>query len=139
MEKNLSFIKAEYCISAPYQQSIGSLMYLALMTRPDISYSVSNLSQFNNCYDNSHWEYAKRLLKYLKKTRDSGLKFQKGSGFLQGFVDADWGSNKSDKRSYTGFCFSLSNSLVSWESTKQKTVALSSTEAEYMALSETTK
>lgn len=96
MEKNLSLIKAEYCISAPYQQLIGSLMHVPLMTRPDISYSVSYLSQFNNCYDNSHWEYAKRLLKYLKKTRDFGLKFQKGSEFLQGFVDADWGSNKSE-------------------------------------------
>lgn len=140
MEKNLNLNKnKETSFSVPYQQLIGSLMYLSVMTRPDISYSVSYLSQFNNCFNNEHWQHAKRLLKYLKKTKDHCLVYKRNSNYLEGFVDADWGSNILDRRSYTGFCFTFSKSLVSWESTKQKTVALSSTEAEYMALTEATK
>lgn len=140
MEKNLNLNRnKETSFSVPYQQLIGSLMYLSVMTRPDISYSVSYLSQFNNCFNNEHWQHAKRLLKYLKKTKDHCLVYKRNSNSLEGFVDADWGSNILDRRSYTGFCFTFSKSLVSWESTKQKTVALSSTEAEYMALTEATK
>lgn len=140
MEKSLNLcrVKENEC-NLPYQQLIGSLMYLSVMTRPDISYSVSFLSQFNNSFNNEHWQHAKRLLKYLKKTKCFCLKFVKDSKNLIGYVDADWGSNAVDRRSYTGFCFTFSNSLISWESTKQKTVALSSTEAEYMALSEAAK
>lgn len=123
----------------PYQQLIGSLMYLSVLTRPDISFAVSYLSQFNNCYNESHWKQAKRVLRYLKQTKNRGLKFLKDDADLEGFVDADWGSNSLDRKSYTGFCFKLSGSAVSWESRKQRTVALSSTEAEYMALSEASK
>lgn len=120
MEKNLNLIKNENCsFSTPYQQLIGGLMYLAIMTRPDISYSVSYLSQFNNCYDEVHWHCAKRILKYLKKTKHHCLKFVKNTKPLEGFVDADWGNNVIDRKSYTGFCFIFSNSAVSWESTKQ--------------------
>lgn len=141
MEKGLSLSKDENnCDSSlPYRQLIGGLMYLAVMTRPDISYSVSYLSQFNNFFNTSHWKTAKRVLKYLQKTKNVCLKYKKGSGQLLGYVDADWGSDITDRRSYTGFCFTHSNSVISWESTKQKTVALSSTEAEYMALSEASK
>lgn len=114
-------------------------MYLAVMTRPDISYSVSYLSQYNDCFDTSHWKSAKRILRYLQHTKNFCLKYKKGSSQLLGFVDADWGSNVIDRRSYTGFCFKYSDCVVSWESTKQKTVALSTTEAEYMALSEASK
>lgn len=118
----------------PYQNLIGSLMYLSVLTRPDISYSLSYLSQFNNNYDKSHWKCAKRILRYLKGTADYSIKYSKNDYELQGFVDSDWGSDNMDRKSYTGFCFQLSNGPVSWESRKQKTVALSSTEAEYMAI-----
>lgn len=121
----------------PYQQLIGGLMYLAVLTRPDIAFSVSFLSQFNNCYNNETWAYAKRILKYLKKTKHYGLKYtNEGNSKLVGFVDSDWGNNVVDRRSYTGLCFMLSGSVISWEAKKQKTVALSSTEAEYMGVAE---
>lgn len=120
----------------PYQKLIGSLMYLAIMTRPDIAYTVSYLSQFNNSYSQIHWNYAKRVLKYLLRTKDYCLKYSKGRAEITGFVDADWASDTIDRRSYTGFCFLKSGSAISWESKKQRTVALSSCEAEYMALSE---
>lgn len=112
-------------------------MYLAVLTRPDIAYSVSFLSQFNNCYNNETWAYAKRILRYLKKTKYFGLKYTRYGNFkLEGFVDADWGNNVTDRRSYTGLCFMLAGSVVSWEAKKQKTVALSSTEAEYMGITD---
>lgn len=123
----------------PYQQLIGSLMYLSVLTRPDIAYSVSFLSQYNNCNNETHWKHLKRLLKYLQKTKSYGLVYRKDDCYLHGFVDADWASCALDRRSYTGFCFMMSGCVISYESRKQRTVALSSTEAEYMALSEACK
>lgn len=74
MEDKLHITKEENCnLHVPYQQLIGSLMYLAVLTRPDIMYSVSFLSQFNNSFNNKHWMYAKRILKYLKKTKSFGF------------------------------------------------------------------
>lgn len=133
--------KNETCdIKLPFQQLIGNLMYLAVLTRPDIAYAVSFLSQFNNCYNKVHWQCAKRILRYLKGTKNVSMKFEKTDSLnLVGFVDADWGSNKRDRKSYSGYIFKLSGAAISWKSCKQKTVALSSTEAEYMALSEATK
>lgn len=124
----------------PFQRLIGSLMYLAVLTRPDIAFSVNYLSQFNNCYTDEHWSYAKRILKYLKRTKNFGLKYLKESNSeITGFVDADWASNHLDRKSYTGYCFKFCGSVISWECKKQKTVALSSTEAEYMGITEACK
>lgn len=123
----------------PYQELIGSLMYLAVCTRPDVSFVVSSLSQFNTCYSDEHWTAAKRVLRYLKGTASLGIHFSNKLSDLQGFADADWGSCSEDRRSYSGFVFTMGNGPVSWESKKQRTVALSTTEAEYMALTEATK
>lgn len=142
MEVNLKLEKGENnnCDNRyPYQQLIGSLMYLSVLTRPDIAYSVSFLSQYNNSYNDTHWKHLKRLLKYLQKTKSYGLVFKKDSCNLHGFVDADWASCTLDRRSYTGFCFMMSGCVISYESRKQRTVALSSAESEYMALGEACK
>lgn len=139
MEIKLNVNKGEIDINShvPYQQLIGSLMYLSVMTRPDISYSISFLSQFNKCYTKEHWEYAKRVLKYLKRTKCYGIKYCKeGNSEITGYVDADWAYDSVDRRSYTGMCFLLSDGVISWECSKQKCVALSSTESEYIGLSE---
>lgn len=139
MEVKLNVKKGQVGINShvPYQQLIGSLMYLSVLTRPDISYSISYLSQFNNCHTKEHWEYAKRILKYLKRTKCYGIKYCKeGNSEITGYVDADWASNSIDRRSYTGMCFLLSDGVISWECRKQKCIALSSTEAEYVGLSE---
>lgn len=114
-------------------------MYLATSTRPDIANAVSQLSQFLNCFDKAHWTAAKRVLRYLKKTINFGLIFKQSNESLFGYTDADWGNCSNDRKSYTGYCFMLSGSTITWESRKQATVALSSTEAEYMALSDATK
>ena len=126
-------------IEKPYQNLIGSLMYLAVATRPDISYAVSYLSQFNTCYNNLHWTAAKRVLRYLMGTKEIGLTFRKTGEKIIGFADADWGSCTVDRKSYTGCCFIFAGAAVSWESKKQRTVALSTAEAEYMSLTEASK
>jgi len=123
----------------PYREIVGSLNYLAVATRPDIAHSVSVLSQFNSCYDESHWKAAKRILRYLKGSLDLGIIYKKNNKNLQGYVDADWANCIIDRRSYTGYVFVLSSGAISWESRKQRTVALSSTEAEYMGLTEAAK
>jgi len=126
----------------PYQELIGCLLYLSVCTRPDISYAVSFLSQFNNCYTRTHWQMAVRVVAYLKATPRLGLNYVKNKNAtfgLIGYADADWAGNLSDYKSYSGYCFSLDNNLISWESKKQKLAAQSSTESEYIAVTEATK
>ncbi|XP_071578912.1 uncharacterized protein [Temnothorax nylanderi] len=123
----------------PYRNVIGSLMYLATSTRPDIAYAISILSQFSENPGQDHWKAAKRVLRYLKKTENLGITFTKTGNELVGFSDADWGASIDDRRSYTGYVFKLAGGAISWSSRKQKTVAMSSAEAEYMALSEAAK
>ncbi|XP_036340918.1 secreted RxLR effector protein 161-like [Rhagoletis pomonella] len=97
------------------------------------------MSQFNTNYNEDHWKAAKRILRYLNGTKDHGLIYVKNGKQLYGLVDADWGANLTDRRSYSGYAFLLAGAVISWEARKQRTVALSSTEAEYMAISESTK
>lgn len=102
----------------PYQALIGCLLYIGLCTRPDIMYSVNLLSQFNTCYNQSHWLAAKRVLRYLKGTKDFCLTFNKTGNNIIGFVDADWGMDINDRRSYTGYAFKVGGGLVSWSCRK---------------------
>lgn len=142
MVKNVSLDKtnSEDCQSElPYQQLLGSLMYISVLTRPDITFAVNYLSQFNNCFTEEHWKSAKRILRYLQGTKGYSLAFKRDNSKLIGYVDADFANDPIDRRSYTGFVFKMSGGAVSWECNKQKTVALSSTEAEYMAITEASK
>ena len=75
----------------PYRQLIGALMYVAVGTRPDILYAVNMLSQFNVHHDHTHWMTAKRLLRYLKKTINYKLKYEKDAEGVTGYANADWG------------------------------------------------
>ncbi|GBM37212.1 Retrovirus-related Pol polyprotein from transposon TNT 1-94 [Araneus ventricosus] len=111
----------------PYRELIGSLNYLAICTRPDIAYSISKLSQYLTCYDKSHWLAAKRVLRYLKKTINFGLDFELDDKVVYGYSVTDWGNSQEDRKSY----LMLSNSVISWESRKQKTVALPSQNASH--------
>ncbi|XP_037942820.1 secreted RxLR effector protein 161-like [Teleopsis dalmanni] len=123
----------------PYQSLIGALMYLVVTTRPDIAFAVNFLSQFNSNYNVEHWKAAKRILRYLKGTSNYGLLYEKNNEELYSLVDADWGADLNDRRSYSGYAFIISGAAICWEARKQRTVALSSTESEYMAISEATK
>lgn len=136
---NPSIEEKEAAQHLPYQRLIGSLMYLSVGTRPDITHAVSVLSQFNSNFGTIHWNAAKRVLRYLKSTMHLKLHFQKKNTIaIKGYADADYGACLNDRRSYTGFVFYL-NGPISWESRKQRTVVLSTTEAEYMALSDASK
>lgn len=123
----------------PYQSLIGSLMYLAVNTRPDIAYAISYLSQFNTCFNTSHWIAAKRVLRYLKGTINYSLTYECSDLNVKGYVDADWANNVLDRKSYSGFIFDMCNGPVSWEAKKQSCVTLSSTEAEYVAITQAAK
>lgn len=125
--------------SYPYQELVGALMYAAMGTCPDIAHAVSVLSQFNSCYGKQHWVAAKQVLRYLQGTADCTLSYSKNDSPLRGYIDADWGSCTIDRRSYTGYTFIFCGAAVTWESRKQRTVALLSTEAEYMAIGDAVK
>ncbi|KAK2578615.1 hypothetical protein KPH14_000964 [Odynerus spinipes] len=131
--------KANESDNRPYQELIGCLNYLSTYTRPDISHTVSYLSRFNNCHNEEHWLGTKRVLKYLKGTTDFKLCYQKSNLKITGFVDADFANDETDRKSYTDFVFTLGNAAISWESKKQSNVAISTSEAEYLALSEACK
>jgi len=126
----------------PYRRLVGCLLYIALGTRPDIAFAVNYLSRFITCYDERHWKAAQRVLRYLKGTLDYGITYSAHTDdplILRGAGDADWGGDTHDRKSVTGFFFFLTGGPISWRVRKQSTVALSSTEAEYLSATDTSK
>lgn len=122
-----------------YRELIGSLIYLANATRPDISFAASALSRFCETPHNRYWKMAKRVLRYLRGTIDYAITYKKINSEVTAYVDSDWGGDVQDRRSCSGFVVKLANGPISWGTRKQKSVALSTMEAEYVALSELTK
>ncbi len=119
-----------------YRLLVGSLMYL-VNTRPDLCYAVNEMSQAMVQPTKMFWKASKHILKYLKVTSQYGLWYRWTQGVkLQGFTDADWVGSPSDRKSTSGGIFNLGSATVSWYSRKQRSLALSSTEAEYMAASQ---
>lgn len=119
-----------------YQSLIGSLLYLATCTRPDIAFAVGMLAKFSSKPTSRHWTAAKRVLRYLQGTRNYGIQFcQQEEPDCRGYSDADWAGDREDRRSTSGYIFQLCSGPISWRSKKQTTVALSTAEAEYVALS----
>jgi hypothetical protein len=130
----------------PYRELVGSLLWLANGTRPDIAYAVSKVARYVENPGPKHWEAVIRILRYLKGSVNLGIVYDGNTtskdtqGYFsypkanaQVFVDADHASDKDDRRSVTGYVFMLASGPVSWQSRSQTTVALSSMEAEYMA------
>lgn len=121
-------------IDVPYRQAIGSLMFLAQITRPDISFPVNLLSRYCEAPGLAHWGAVKRILRYIRGTVNYKLVYDgKEDDTLLGFSDSDWAADLDERRSTTGYLFTLCGAAISWASKRQPTVALSSTEAEYMA------
>ena len=121
-----------------YRRLIGKLLYLN-MTRPDISYSVQQLSQFLSAPRAPHFAAALHVMKYLKGSLNTGLFYSSNIEFqLQAYSDADWGTCAYSGKSLTGYCVFLGSSLISWKTKKQKVTSKSSTEAEYRSMSQTT-
>jgi len=122
-----------------YRIIVGSLVYLTI-TRRDIPYAVHVVSQFVVSPTTVHWAAVLCILRYLRGTDFQSLLLSSTSSLdLRAYSDADHGSDPTDRKSVTGFCIFLGDSLISWKSKKQSIVSQSSTEAEYRAMTSTTK
>jgi hypothetical protein len=115
-----------------YQSAVGSLIYLSIGTRPDISFAVNVVSRAMAKPSNGHWAIVKGIFRYLNGTRTFSIQYGT-CDTLVGYADADWGMDLETRRSTTGFVFMMGGP-ISWQSRLQKVVALSSMEAEYYSL-----
>ena len=116
----------------PYASAVGSLMYAMVCTRPEISHVVGVLSRFISNAGKEHWTIVKQVFRYLRGTSDYGLCYQERPGLervldIRGFVDADWATDLGQRRSTSGYVFSLFGGAVSWMSKRQSIVDLSTT------------
>jgi len=123
-----------------YQELTGSLNHLAVFSRPDISFAVSTLAQFNSDPTQTHMNAGCHVLRYLQHTKHYSITY----GFAENlniriYADADWGSDRNTRRSTTGYVAMFNNGPVSWSSHKQTSIALSIMEAEFMALSDASR
>jgi hypothetical protein len=120
-----------------YQKIIGSLLYVQIGTRPDISFAVARLAQYASNPSPQHLRLAKYVLSYLNGTADLRIRYDgaRGDG-LHGYSDSSLGDDADDYHSTSGYVFLLADAAISWTSRKQKTVAQSTTQAEYMALTD---
>ncbi|KAH9724129.1 Integrase catalytic domain-containing protein [Citrus sinensis] len=130
----------DYMARVPYASAVGSLMYVMVCTRPDISQAVSMVSKYMHNPGKNQWLAVKLILRYLYGTVDVGLLFKKDCGQqCVGYCDSDFAGDLNKRRSTTGYVFTLGGGPVSWRSILQSTIALSTTEAEYMAATEAVK
>lgn len=143
---DLSPDQLELMKTIPYQQAIGSLQYLVTCTRWDLAFPISHLAQFMSNPAPVHWLGVKRIFRYLRGTSKQGLTYTAALSphstlhQLRGWSDADWAGDPDTRKSTSGYIFQLdSSSILSWQSRKQSIVALSSTEAEYIAAATATK
>jgi hypothetical protein len=118
-----------------YQQIVGSINYLVTATRPDLAYTITHLSQFNSNPTREHFNCLKRVLRFLKGSRTTGLFYPyRFEPSLAGFSDASYGNFLDDRTSFSGYIFQFGPCTISWRSRKQSATASSTAEAEYMAL-----
>lgn len=123
-----------------HSSAVGSMTYAMVCTRPDISFAISVVSMANP--GKEHWQSVKWILCYLKGSMDVGIVFDMNDerkDQITDFVDADYARELDKRRSTTGHVFLLAGAPVSWKSTLQSSIALSTTEAEYMAAAEAAK
>ncbi|KAI3780212.1 hypothetical protein L2E82_10183 [Cichorium intybus] len=129
----------EYMARVPYSSAVGSLMYAMICTRPDLAYVVSMVSRYMANPGREHWKAVQWILRYLRGTSSMCLRYGQSNTGVVGYVDSDFGKDLDKRRSITGYVFTLNGCAISWKAQLQSTVALSSTEAEYMAITEAVK
>jgi hypothetical protein len=117
----------------PYTSLVGGLLFLATTTRPDIMHAVTTLTRYMAKPTTSHWEAAKRVVRYLSNKKAHGLIYGATGDGIIGYTDSDYASDITSRRSTTGYVFTINGTAVSWASKLQPTIAVSTTEAEYMA------
>ncbi|WKA07065.1 hypothetical protein VitviT2T_024932 [Vitis vinifera] len=119
-----------------YASAVGSLMYVMVCTRPDIAYAIGVVIRFLSNPGRHHWEAVKWIMRYLRGTSKLKLTFGGGKPILVGYTDSDMAGDVDNRRSTLGYLMTFSGGTVSWQSRQQKCVALSTTEAEYIAAAE---
>lgn len=122
--------------NSQYLSLIGGLLYVALHTRPDIAVSTTILAQKSSCPNQQDWNEAKRVLRYLGATSHFKLTLGSSNTGLAMYADADWAGDQRDRKSKSGHLILFGGGVIHWSSRKQSCVALSSTEAELVALAE---
>src|SRR5690606_38963756 len=116
------------------------LTYLAVISRSDIAFSVAKLSQNNANPSTQNLEDVNKIFRYLKGTSNFKITYTKSKHpKLEGYSDSDWAGDQEERKSTSGYLFKLAGAAISWSSKKQRTIALSSTEAEYIAAAEATQ
>ena len=143
MDLNVKLVKDDGCSKKVdpihYQSMVGSLLHAARTTRPDIAHAVGIVSKFNSEPTQAHLTAVKRIFRYLKGTLDLVLQYKATGENLFSYSDADWASDIDSRQSTTGNVFVMSGGAISWLSQKQATVALSTAEAEYIAMGSATQ
>ena len=130
----------ETMANVPFRNDVGCLIYLMVDTHPDLAAEVGVLSQFSADPCPAYWQALMRIFRYIQGTKTYGIEYQATiNNKLHGFSDADWAGDVERRRSTSGYAFVLSNGCVSWRRKKQCTVAISSTEEEYMAVTKYTQ
>jgi hypothetical protein len=121
-----------------YQRKVGSMLFAAISTRPDISFAVSRLARFNQNHNDFHHEAADRVIKYLYSTKNLCIQYgQDNSG--ESFIcasDSSFADNTIDRKSSQGYIITLFGGAIGWRANKQNTVTTSSTEAELLVVSD---
>ena len=130
MSKN----KGESVSQLEYSKVIGSLMYLMSCTRPDIAYTISKLSRYTSNPNDDDWKIIIRVLRYLRYTRNYGLHYTRYPAVLEGYCDANWISKAKNLKSTSGYVFTLASATVSWKSSKQTIITLSTMKSEFITL-----
>ncbi|XP_062074786.1 secreted RxLR effector protein 161-like [Humulus lupulus] len=125
----------------PYSNAVGSIMYLMVCTRPDLAYAISVLSKYMANPGKEHWEAMKWVFRYLLGSTETGLKFTKklNCTLIEGYSDADYAGDKDNRKSTSAYFFLVEGNCVSWRVQLQPVVALSTTESEYVAVTEAIK
>lgn len=128
-------------LTFPYKQLLGSVAFSALDTRPDIAFAISSCARFNHCYTQTHCTALKKVLCYLKSTKEYGISFSPSDNvhLLQAYCDADYGHDLDDRKSQSGVVLILNHGPIAWLSRKQPCTASSTTEAKYLGAHVVTK
>ena len=118
-------------VNAPFREAVSALMHLMTATRPDIAFAVGYVSRFMENPQVEHWIAVKRIFRYLQGTKSHGICFKPGDKVdFYGYSDADWAGDHADRKSTSGYAFTLIGAPISWGSKKQSSVSLSTSEAE---------
>ena len=125
----------------PYANAVGSLMYAMVGTRQDIAHAMGVLSRYMVTPRKEHWTVVKRVFRYLRGTIDLAIYYHENSEEVRvhGFVESDWARDIDSRRSTSGYVLKLFGSAISWMSRKRSMVALSTTEVEYIAVTQASR